>query len=101
MTFRELFEKMSGFVAQYPDHEALDQRVVVRVAVDDDLHVGGLDACVVDAGCSETFALVLDASDAPDEDPVEELEDASSGPIADTSRQAACRAVDGQIGAVR
>jgi hypothetical protein len=73
MTFRKLLDKMQQFAAKNPDHEALDQQVVVRVGVpnddtDEDLHVGGLQSAVVDAGCTDEFALVLDADQDPDED---------------------------------
>lgn len=71
MTFRQLFELLRQFDADHPDHEAFDQQVVVRLGVmngddDLDLYVGGLRSAVVDSGCTETFALVLDADDEPD-----------------------------------
>ncbi len=65
MTFRILFEMMKKFMDDHPDHEALDRHVVVRLLSNedngDDLHVGGLRHVSVDAGCTDTFALVLDA----------------------------------------
>jgi len=73
MTFRKLLKTMQQFAAENPGHEALDRQVVVRVGVpngdgDEDLHVGGLQSAVVDAGCTDEFALVLDADQEPDED---------------------------------
>ncbi len=56
MTFRKLLETIQQFAAENPDHEALDR------------HVGGLQSAVVDAGCTDEFALVLDADQEPDED---------------------------------
>jgi len=71
MTLKMLFEMLKQFVADHPDHEALDQHVVVRVQTNedngDDLHVGGLRSVTVDAGCTDTFSLVLDADQEPDE----------------------------------
>ncbi len=58
-----LLASLSKFAAVNPYHEALDEQVVVRVLVDDELHVGGLDSLAIDPGCTDTFALVLDASD--------------------------------------
>ncbi len=49
MTFRKLLETIQQFAAENPDHEALDR-------------------AVVDAGCTDEFALVLDADQEPDED---------------------------------
>ena len=75
MTFRTLLEMMQQFVAENPNHESLDRQVVVRVGVpndnddedfDEDLYVGGLQSAVVDAGCTEEFALVLDADQDPE-----------------------------------
>jgi hypothetical protein len=70
MTFRMLFEMMQSFVRDNPDHEALDEHIVVRVQTDeangDDLHVGGLRSAAVDAGCTDTWVLVLDADQEPD-----------------------------------
>lgn len=80
MTFRELLDLMQGFVREHPDHEALDRRVVVRVQVGDDLHVGGLDSVAVDAGCAEEYSLVIDASDDPDGD-----DDSPEAPVATSS----------------
>jgi hypothetical protein len=73
MTFRQLHETMRQFIAKYPDHESLDRQVVVRLGVangddDEDLHVGGLQSAIIDAGCTDEFALVLDADQEPDED---------------------------------
>lgn len=80
MTFRELLETLRQFSAENPDHEALDRQVVVRVGVpngddDEDLHVGGLQTVVVDAGCTDKFALVLDADQGPDEDDEDDEDD--------------------------
>lgn len=66
MTFRQLHAAMLQFIADHPDHEALDAHVVVRLGVangddDEDLYVGGLRSAGVDAGCTDEFALVLDA----------------------------------------
>lgn len=72
MTFRQLHAAMLQFVAEHPDHEALDEEVVVRLMTSeengDDLHCGGLRTAKVDAGCTDEFALVLDADQEPDED---------------------------------
>lgn len=71
MKFRELLEMMQQFVVDHPDHEALDRHVVVRLQTNeehgDDLHAGGLRSVSVDAGCSDEFALVLDADQEQDE----------------------------------
>jgi hypothetical protein len=71
MTFRTMLKMMQSFARDNPGHEALDEHVVVRVQTNedngDDLHVGGLRSIAVDAGCTETFALVLDADQEPDE----------------------------------
>jgi hypothetical protein len=65
MTFRELLAEMSSFAADNPAHESLDRQVVVRFGVvdddDDDEHVGGLQSMAIDSGCTDSFALVLDA----------------------------------------
>jgi len=66
VTFRELLASMQEFVDTHPNHEALDRQVVVRVSVpgvgnEEYLHVGGLQSVAVDAGCTDEFALVLDA----------------------------------------
>jgi len=66
MTFRELLQSMQEFVAANPSHESLDHEVIVRIGVangddDEDIHVGGLRSAVVDAGCTDKFALTLDA----------------------------------------
>lgn len=71
MTFRELLDAMQAFARDNPDHEALDQHVVIRVQTDDEhgdgeLHCGGLRTIAVDAGCTDTFSLVLDADQEPD-----------------------------------
>ena len=72
MTFRALLAMLSKFAEDNPGHEALDEDVVVRVRTSedngDDLHVGGLRVVTVDAGCTDTFALVLDADQDPDEE---------------------------------
>lgn len=61
--FRELLETMQHFATDNPNHEVLDRQVIVRLNVEDDdvLHVGGLQSVTVDAGCTDHFALVLDA----------------------------------------
>lgn len=72
MTFRTLLEMLSKFATANPGHEALDEHVVVRFQTGeddgDDFHVGGLRSLAVDAGCTDTFALVLDADQEPDEE---------------------------------
>lgn len=73
MTFRELLASMQEFVADHPDHKALDRRVIVRVGIpngddDEDIHVGGLQSAVVDSGCTDEFAFVLDADQDPDDE---------------------------------
>lgn len=80
LTFRSLLAQMQQFLTENPDHEALDRQVVLRVGVpngddDEDIHVGGLQSAVVDAGCTDEFALVLDA----DQEPEEEDDEASHG----------------------
>jgi hypothetical protein len=72
ITFRALLTQLQQFAAENPDHEALDRQVVLRVGVpngddDEDIHVGGLQSAIVDAGCTEEFALVLDADQEPEE----------------------------------
>jgi len=71
VTFRTLLEKMQAFARKHPDHEALDEHVVLRVQTNEDsggdLHPGGLRGATIDAGCTDTFALVLDADQEPDE----------------------------------
>lgn len=73
MTFRELLAEMASFAGENPNHESLDRQVVVRFGVadddDDEVHVGGLQSMMIDAGCTDSFALVLDADqDGEDED---------------------------------
>jgi hypothetical protein len=91
MTFRQLLEMMQQFAAENPDHQALDQRVVVRVGIEDDdesdldeIYVGGLTSAVVDAGCTDFFALVLDGDQDPD-DLYDDPEDATEDPPEDDS----------------
>jgi len=71
MTFRELLAALQDFTKHSPNHQALDEHVVVRLQTSDEngdeLHVGGLRIVTVDAGCTETFALTLDADQDPDE----------------------------------
>jgi hypothetical protein len=71
MTYRELLESMQRFAADNPISEALDRQVIVRVGVadddDDEIHVGGLQSAVVDCGCTDQDALVLDADQDPEE----------------------------------
>ena len=71
MTFRTLLDRLLSFIKDHPDHEALDEHVVIRVQTSeingDDLHAGGLRDITVDAGCTDTYALVLDADQEPDE----------------------------------
>jgi len=78
MTFRELLVTLQGFVRHNPEHQALDEHVVVRLQTNDEhgdeLHAGSLRIATVDAGCTETFALVLDADQDPDEPDDEERE---------------------------
>lgn len=63
MTMRELHAALSSFILEHPDHEAVDLPVIVRVDDGDGihLHVGDLSSASVDAGCSDTEQLVLDA----------------------------------------
>ena len=72
MTFRALLAKLHYFVKNNPDHEAFDEHVVVRLQTSEDngndMHVGGLRDITIDAGCTETFALVLDADQDQDQD---------------------------------
>lgn len=67
MTFRKLLETLLQLATEHPDHAALDMQVVVRVEDDEDLHVGGLQSAVVDTGCTDKLALVLDADQDPDD----------------------------------
>ncbi len=76
MTFRKLLEAMQRFAADDSNRGALDRQVVVRLGVpsgddDEDVHVGGLQSAVMDAGCTDEFALVLDADQDPDEDEID------------------------------
>lgn len=91
MTFRTLFEMMGAFIKVHPDHEALDQPVVVRLQTNedngDDLHAGGLRGASVDAGCTETFVLVLDASQEPDDEELPSKDDDA----AEEDSRAGCR----------
>lgn len=70
MTFRMLLTRLQDFFEENPDHEALDEHVIVRLQTNEDngdeLHVGGLRSITVDAGCTETFALTLDADQDPE-----------------------------------
>jgi hypothetical protein len=77
MTFRTLLARLQSFAKDNPDHAALDSPVIVRLQTrednGDDLHVGGLRSIAVDEGCTETFALTLDADQdptEPDDDPI-------------------------------
>jgi hypothetical protein len=67
-----LLAMMAKFAEDHPDHEALDQHVILRVKAREDdggeLHVGGLREVTVDAGCTDMFALVLDADPGLDGD---------------------------------
>jgi hypothetical protein len=69
MTCRELLTMLQDFAQHNPNHQALDEHVVVRLQTNDEngdeLHVGGLRIATVDAGCTETFALTLDADQDP------------------------------------
>jgi hypothetical protein len=71
MTYRKLLDKLLAFARDNPDHEALDAQVIVRLQTNEDngedLHVGGLQTASIDAGCTETFMLVLDADQEPDD----------------------------------
>jgi hypothetical protein len=62
---------MKEFAGDNPGSEALDRQVIVRVGLTDDddyeLHVGGLQSAVVDCGCTDEPALVLDADQDPEE----------------------------------
>jgi len=75
ITFRKLLETLQQLAVDHP--ESLDRRVVVRVGVangddDEDVHVGGLQSAVVDAGHADEFALTLDADQESDEDEAQE-----------------------------
>lgn len=61
MTYRELLDMLRQHAADYPDDEALDRQVIVRVVVEDELHVGGLRSISIDSGCTDEPALTLDA----------------------------------------
>jgi predicted neutral ceramidase superfamily lipid hydrolase len=63
---------MNKFMQDSPSHESLDRQVVVRIGVansddDEDLHCGGLQSAVVDAGCTDDLVLVLDADQESEE----------------------------------
>jgi hypothetical protein len=63
MTLGELAAAINAMVAR-EDWAALAARsVVVRVNANDELHVGGLTDAELCMGCTDTLALVLDASD--------------------------------------
>lgn len=73
MTFRRLLAVLQELAADPRTSEALDQQVILRVGVpngddDEDIHVGGLQSAIVDAGCADTFTLTLDADQEPEED---------------------------------
>jgi hypothetical protein len=82
MTFRKLLPMMTKFAQQNQNHEALDKRVVVRVQTSEDqgdeLHIGGLRRVSVDAGCTDSFALVIDADQEPDADTNSDVGDPDS-----------------------
>ena len=75
MTFRELLQKMTKLAAENPDEEALDEHVVMRLQTDEDngdeLVCGGLRDVTLDAGCTDTLALVLDGDQEPDEESID------------------------------
>lgn len=73
MTFRQLHAFMLQFIAEHPEHESLDRQAVVRLGVangddDEDLYLGGLQSAIVDAGCTDEFALTLDADQEGEDD---------------------------------
>lgn len=71
MTYRQLLDQLQKFVNVIPSNEALDRQVIVRLGVqdddDDELHVGGLQSVTIDCGCTDEYALVLDADQDPEE----------------------------------
>lgn len=86
MTYRELLEKLMTFARDNSDHEALDTQVVVRLQTNEDngedLHVGGLQTISIDAGCTETFVLVLDADQEPNADDADDEDRADEAAVA-------------------
>lgn len=72
MTFRRLLAVLQELAADPRTSEALDQQVILRVGArngddDEEIFVGGLQSAIVDAGCTDTFALTLDADQEPEE----------------------------------
>ena len=62
MTAGELFDSLSE-LSKRVDLSLL--QIVIHLEVDDDLHMGGVDRIAVDAGCTETYALVIDCNQDP------------------------------------
>jgi len=67
VTFQALLALLRQLEIDPPDREALDRRVIVRICAGE-LYVGVLTSLEISCGCTETFALVLDADQEP-EDP--------------------------------
>ena len=86
VTFRELAQQISQHAKDHPDDDSLDHGVVVRLQTNeadgDDLHVGGLRSISIECGCTDTFRLVLDADQEPDDD-LDELDDETTEPEED------------------
>jgi hypothetical protein len=88
-TLRGLHDQLHRFVIENPVHEALDRRIVIRVLDrNDDLHVGGLSSIGIDQGCTETYALVLDADQEPDDPAREVTTDQWGEPVTPTGAEA-------------
>lgn len=72
MTFRRLLAVLQELAADPRTSDALDRQVVLRFGIpdddDDEIHVGGLQSAIVDSGCTDHLALVLDADQEPEED---------------------------------
>lgn len=72
MTFRRLLAVLQELAADPRTSEALDRQVVLRVGIvdddDDEIHVGGLQSAIVDAGHTDELALTLDADQETEED---------------------------------
>ncbi len=69
LTYRDLFARLVAD-RHRRDDATLDQTVVVRITdMDGDCHVGGLSYVSVDPGCTEQYALILDASQEPEDAP--------------------------------
>lgn len=68
LTFRQLLKRMTDLAKQMADagtESVLDQPVTARLHTEDDCFAGGIFDVDIDAGCTETDALVIDADQDP------------------------------------